>query len=411
VALRSIFLAHRGSSGADTQEQQSAKVLHFPKKITYFCGLFGSEPPKQRYLNTTMLDKLAAIRDKYQYLEEQLSDPAIASDQDKSRKVNKEYKQLQPIVDATVRYERVLANLESAEAVLVGETDPDMRDLAREEIVEMEAQRTSLEEELKVLLTPRDPEDEKDVIFEIRSGTGGDEAALFAGDLFRMYQRYFSQMGWQVEVLDESEGTVGGYAKVVLEVTGENVYGRLKFESGGHRVQRVPETEAKGRVHTSAATVAVLPKMEPEDIDIRKEDIRTDTFRASGAGGQHVNRTESGVRFTHLPTGVVAESTESRSQHKNRDIAMGRLVQQIREMQLQKEQSTLANQRRSLVGSGDRSEKIRTYNWPQNRVTDHRLEGDNKNFNLDKVVEGDLDGLIDALLMADNAEKLKAESE
>jgi peptide chain release factor 1 len=356
-----------------------------------------------------MLDKLIAIREKYQYLEEQLSDPAIASDQDKMRKVNKEYKSLQPVVEVFGKYERVLSNLASAREVLDTESDADLRDMAREEISDLEPQRDTLEEELKVLLTPRDPEDEKDVIFEIRSGTGGDEASLFAGDLYRMYQRYFGDQGWQVEVLDENEGTVGGFAKVVLEITGDNVYGKLKFESGVHRVQRVPETEAKGRVHTSAATVAVLPKMEPEDINIRKEDIRTDVFRASGAGGQHVNRTESGVRFTHLPTGVVAESTESRSQHKNRDIAMGRLVQQIREMQIQKEQSAFASQRRSLVGSGDRSEKIRTYNWPQNRVTDHRLEGDVKNFNLDKVVEGDLGGLIEALLIADNAERMKGE--
>ena len=225
-----------------------------------------------------------------------------------------------------------------------------------------------------------------------------------------MYLRYFQSMGWQVEVLDENPGTVGGFAKIVLEVTGDNVYSKLKFESGAHRVQRIPETEAKGRVHTSAATVAVLPIMEPEDIDIRKEDIRTDVFRASGAGGQHVNRTESGVRFTHLPTGTVAESTESRSQHKNREIAMGRLIQQIREAQANQQPSALASQRRSLVGSGDRSEKIRTYNWPQNRVTDHRLEGDVKNFNLDKVIEGELAEIIEALTIADNAAKLQAET-
>ncbi|MGI9158618.1 MAG: peptide chain release factor 1, partial [Saprospiraceae bacterium] len=265
-------------------------------------------------------------------------------------------------------------------------------------------------EELKVLLTPRDPEDEKDVIFEIRSGTGGDEAALFAGDLYRMYTRYFDTQGWTVELLEESPGAVGGYAKIILDVSGDNVYSKLKFESGAHRVQRIPETEAKGRVHTSAATVAVLPKMEPEDIDIRKEDIRTDVFRASGAGGQHVNRTESGVRFTHLPTGLVAESTESRSQHKNREIAMGRLIQQIQDAQIQQQASARASQRRSLVGSGDRSEKIRTYNWPQNRVTDHRLEGDNKNFNLDRVIEGDLGELIEALTIADQAAKLQAET-
>jgi peptide chain release factor 1 len=323
--------------------------------------------------------------------------------------VNKEYKKLQPIVTTANRYEKVLNDMNSAKDVLNTESDPEMRDMAKEEIAMLQPELDTLEEELKVLLTPRDPEDEKDVIFEIRSGTGGDEAALFAGDLYRMYSKYFAEQGWEVELLEENPGTAGGYSKLVLEVSGDNVYGKLKFESGAHRVQRVPETEAKGRVHTSAATVAVLPKMEPEDIDIRKEDIRTDVFRASGAGGQHVNRTESGVRFTHLPTGAVAESTESRSQHKNREIAMGRLIQQIKEAQLAKEANALSSQRRSLVGSGDRSEKIRTYNWPQNRVTDHRLEGDNKNFNLDRVVEGELGELIEALTIADNAAKLQAD--
>jgi peptide chain release factor 1 len=356
-----------------------------------------------------MIEKLSAIRDKYIYLEEQLSDPAIAGDQDKMRKVNKEYKSLQPIIEAFNRYENVINNLKSAKALLEVETDPEMRDMAKEEMEDLKDREAAIEEELKILLTPKDPDDEKDVIFEIRSGTGGDEAALFAGDLYRMYMRYFASQGWQVEVVDESPGTVGGFSKIILEVTGENVYGKLKFESGAHRVQRVPETEAKGRVHTSAATVAVIPKYEMEDIDIRKEDIRTDVFRASGAGGQHVNRTESGVRFTHLPTGAVAESTESRSQHKNREIAMGRLVQQIRDAQASQFQNAQAAQRRSLVGSGDRSEKIRTYNWPQNRVTDHRLEGDNKNFNLDKVVEGDIEGLIETLIIADNAERMKGE--
>ncbi len=358
-----------------------------------------------------MLEKLQAIREKFLYLEEQLSDPGIVADMDKSKKVNKEYKKLQPIVNAANRYEKVLNDMNSAKDVLNTESDPEMRDMAKEEIAMLQPELDTLEEALKVLLTPRDPEDEKDVIFEIRSGTGGDEAALFAGDLYRMYGKYFAEQGWEVELLEENPGTAGGYSKLVLEVSGDNVYGKLKFESGAHRVQRVPETEAKGRVHTSAATVAVLPKMEPEDIDIRKEDIRTDVFRASGAGGQHVNRTESGVRFTHLPTGAVAESTESRSQHKNREIAMGRLIQQIKEAQLAKEANALSSQRRSLVGSGDRSEKIRTYNWPQNRVTDHRLEGDNKNFNLDRVVEGELGDLIEALTIADNAAKLQADVE
>lgn len=354
-----------------------------------------------------MLDKLQAIREKYLHLEEQLSDPGIVADMDKSKKVNKEYKKLQPIMEAFGKYEKVLSDLESARAVLSAESDPDMREFAKEEISGLEPERDTLEAEIKELLTPKDPEDEKDVIFEIRSGTGGDEAALFAGDLYRMYGRYFASQGWEVEVLDESPGTLGGYGKLVLEVTGENVYGKLKFESGAHRVQRIPDTEAKGRVHTSAATVVVLPKLEMEDVNIRKEDIRTDVFRASGAGGQHVNKTESGVRFTHLPTGAVAESTESRSQHKNRDIAMGRLIQQIKDAQVHQHQSSIASARRSLVGSGDRSEKIRTYNWPQNRVTDHRLEGDNKNFNLDKVIEGDLEGVIEALTITDNAFKMQ----
>ena len=357
--------------------------------------------------NSIMLDKLPAIREKYIHLEEQLSDPGIVADMAKSKKVNQEYKKLQPIMQAFGRYEKVLAELESARRMMAVETDPEMREMGRDEIDTLEPEREALEEQIKTLLTPKDPEDEKDVIFEIRSGTGGDEAALFAGDLYRMYGRYFANQGWEVELVDETPGTVGGYGKLVLEVSGENVYGKLKFESGAHRVQRIPDTEAKGRVHTSAATVVVLPKLEMEDINVRKEDIKTDTFRASGAGGQHVNKTESGVRFTHLPTGMVAESTESRSQHKNRDIAMGRLLQQIKEAQVQQHQSSIASARRSLVGSGDRSEKIRTYNWPQNRVTDHRLEGDNKNFNLDKVIEGGLEELIDTLIIADNAAKLQ----
>ena len=357
-----------------------------------------------------MLDKLTAIREKYLHLEELLADPSTISDMDRWKRINKEYKALQPIVAAFTRYERTYAELAGARQVLAAESDPDMRALAKEEIESLEPQCAALEEDLKVLLTPRDPEDEKDVIFEIRSGTGGDEAALFAGDLYRMYTRYFDAQGWTVEVLEENPGAVGGYAKIILDVSGDNVYSKLKFESGAHRVQRIPETEAKGRVHTSAATVAVLPKMEPEDIAVRKEDIRTDVFRASGAGGQHVNRTESGVRFTHLPTGIVAESTESRSQHKNREIAMGRLIQQIQDAQIQQQASARASQRRSLVGSGDRSEKIRTYNWPQNRVTDHRLEGDNKNFNLDRVIEGELGELIEALTIADHAAKLQAET-
>lgn len=357
-----------------------------------------------------MLDKLIEIREKYVRLEELLADPGTIADMDRWKKVNKEYKGLTPIIELFNQYEKSAANLNSARVMLGQEQDPEMKDMAREEIAMLEPEVLELEEQLKVMMAPKDPEDEKDAIFEIRSGTGGDEAALFAGDLYRMYSRYFETMGWTVEVVDESPGTVGGFAKIILEISGDNVYGRLKFESGAHRVQRVPDTEAKGRIHTSAATVVVLPKFEPEDVDVRKDDLKVDTFRASGAGGQHVNKTESGVRFTHLPTGIVSESTESRSQHKNREIAFNRLFQRIQEAQRDLHQSSVASARRSLVGSGDRSEKIRTYNWPQNRVTDHRLEGDNKNFSLEKIIEGNISELIEALMLADNAEKLKAET-
>ena len=358
-----------------------------------------------------MLAKLAAIREKYLHLEEQMSDPATISNMSRLTKISREYKSLEPLMEAFSSLEKTQAGLESARKMLAEETDEELREMARDEIGLLENERQKMEADLKILLIPRDPEDEKNIILEIRSGTGGDEASLFAGDLFKMYGRFFSEMGWKMEVIDENPGTLGGFSKLILEVSGEGVYGKMKFESGAHRVQRVPETESKGRVHTSAATVAVLPKLELEDIDIRKEDIRTDTFRASGAGGQHVNKTESGVRFTHIPTGIVAESTESRSQHQNRDIAMGRLVQQIKEGRQNLHQSGIAAERKSLVGSGDRSEKIRTYNFPQNRVTDHRLEGENKNWPLEGIVSGNIGQLIEALIVADNANRLSGEQE
>jgi len=278
--------------------------------------------------------------------------------------------------------------------------------MAKEELQELETTKAQMDEELKVLLIPKDPEDAKDVIMEIRSGAGGDEASIFAGDLYRMYTKYFEDKKWKVEILDINEGTVGGYNKIVLEIFGKDVFGHLKFESGAHRVQRVPKTESQGRVHTSAATVVILPKYEEEDIDIKKDDLRTDTFRASGAGGQHVNKTESGVRFTHLPTGIVAESTDSRSQHKNREIALQRLYSKVREVQKAAKEKEQTAHRKSLVGSGDRSDKIRTYNYPQNRVTDHRINL--TLYSLDKIIEGTLDGIIEALQVAENAEKMKA---
>ncbi len=353
-----------------------------------------------------MLDKLKDIENRFLHVEERLADPSVAADQETYVRYSKEYKELKEIVDAYRRYKTVTADLQSARELLHDE-DPEMQEMAKAEVATLKRRQEELKETLKQLLIPKDPDDDKDVIFEIRAGTGGDEASIFAGDLYRMYTRYFERQGWRIEVISLNEGTVGGYKEIVLEVHGEDVNRQLKFEAGTHRVQRVPATETRGRVHTSAATVAVIPIVEEKEINIRKDDIRMDVFRSSGAGGQHVNRTESGVRLTHIPTGIVAESTDSRSQHKNREICMAKLYQRIRQAQREQTAGELASKRRSMVGSGDRSEKIRTYNFPQNRLTDHRINL--TLYNLDKVMEGELDEIIQALIVAENAEKLKAE--
>lgn len=351
-------------------------------------------------------DKLQSIYERYQYVEERLSDPELVSNIKEYQKFSKEYKDLQEIVDVILIYQKKHSAFKQAKEML---NDSDFKALAELELESLEPDILKLEEELKQLLTPKDPEDTKDVILEIRAGTGGDEPSIFAGDLFRMYCRYFDMNELKYEVLDLNEGNVGGYSRIVMEVTGDNVYGKLKFESGAHRVQRVPKTESQGRVHTSAATVVVMPKMELEDVNINKAELRVDTFRSSGAGGQHVNKTESGVRFTHLPSGIVSESQDSRSQHKNREIAFNRLLQKLRDAQVFKYESEVASKRRSLVGSGDRSDKIRTYNFPQNRLTDHRINL--TLYNLDSIVNGYLDEVIQALQLADHAEKLKGETE
>ncbi len=351
-----------------------------------------------------MIDKLEAIYIRFRNLEESLADPAVLADQDRFRKLSKEYGRLRDLVEVYHAYKQVLGNIATSETMLK-DPDPEMREMADLELDELRPRREELEEKARYMLIPRDAEDERGILLEIRSGTGGDEASIFAGDLLRMYERYIETQGWTVEVVDVNEGSQGGYNKVVIEVNGDDVYGHLKFESGAHRVQRVPKTESQGRVHTSAATVAVIPKLEEEDVDIRKSDLKIDTFRASGAGGQHVNKTESAIRITHLPTGIVSESQDGRSQHKNKEIAMTRLYQRILTAQREATESEQAAKRRSLVGSGDRSDKIRTYNYPQNRVTDHRIGL--TLYNLDQIVAGNLAPVVEALQVAENTEKLK----
>lgn len=353
-----------------------------------------------------MFDKLDAIIDRFYYLEEKLSDPETLSDMKQFAKVNKEYKDLKVLVEVIHQYKNINQNIAGSKELLT-DSDPEVREMAQADLDNLTPSLEEIRDRLTFMLIPKDPEDTKDVVFEIRSGTGGDEASIFAGDLFRMYSKYFEKQGFKTEILDENPGSAGGFNKVVIEVYGEDVYGKLKFESGAHRVQRVPKTESQGRVHTSAATIVVMPKFEEEEIDIRKDELKTDTFRAQGAGGQHVNKTESGVRFTHIPTGIVAESTDSRSQHKNREIALQRLYVKIQDSVREKNYHVQKDKRKSLVGTGDRSDKIRTYNYPQNRVTDHRINL--TLYNLDSIMEGDLDEIIQSLQVAENAEKLKGE--
>ncbi len=354
-----------------------------------------------------LYDKLKSIKGKFDRIYEQLSDPNIMSDQAKYISLSKERTQLTEIVEAFKRYETLLKNIEGNQEIIKTSDDKELIDIAENELNELKEKRIKMEEEIKVLLIPKDPDDDKNVIMEIRAGTGGDEAALFAADLYRMYSRYAEVRGWKKEIIDYSDtGGLGGIKEVVFSLIGAGVYGNLKFESGVHRVQRVPETEASGRVHTSAASVAVLPEAEDVEIEINPNDLRIDVFRSGGAGGQNVNKVETAIRITHIPTGLVVQCQDERSQLKNRQKAMKVLKARLYDMKLQEQNKEIAKQRKSMVKSGDRSDKIRTYNYPQNRVTDHRINL--TLYNLAEIMEGDLDELVEKLKLADRTEKLQS---
>lgn len=352
-----------------------------------------------------MLDKLQAIEDRYMDLERMISDPSVIANQSEWQKHTKTHAKLTEIVTQFREYKKVKQGIADALEMLKEKLDSDFRDMVQLELSELKDQEEKLEGELKVLLLPKDPNDDKNVIVEIRGGAGGDEAALFAGDLFRMYTRYADKQGWRTEVLDGNISDLGGFKEVVFSIQGDGAYSKLKFESGVHRVQRVPTTEASGRIHTSTVTVAVLPEAEEVDVEVNQNDLRIDTYCASGAGGQHVNKTESAVRITHIPTGIVVQCQDEKSQLKNRDKAMRVLRAKLLEVAEQKQQAELAQTRKSQVGTGDRSERIRTYNFPQGRVTDHRIGL--TLHKLDFVLNGDLEELVDALVTVDQSERLK----
>ena len=358
-------------------------------------------------LTASMVSKLANLNDRFEEVSGLLADPEVMGDRDRFTALSKEFAELEPVVQCYRELQQLEDNLRESEAMLAEESDAEIRELAEEDIRETGARIDTLIGQLQMLLLPKDPNDHSNVFLEIRAGTGGDEAAIFSGDLLRMYNKYAETQGWRMEVMNERPGEHGGFKEVITRIEGKDVYSRLKFESGAHRVQRVPETESQGRIHTSACTVAIMPEVdEIEAIEIDKKDIREDTFRASGAGGQHVNKTDSAIRLTHLPTGTVVECQDERSQHKNRARAMALLQARLLDAARSAQETEQAENRRQLVGSGDRSERIRTYNFPQGRVTDHRINL--TLYKLDEVIEGDLDAVVQPLIQEHQADRLKS---
>lgn len=354
-----------------------------------------------------MKEKLIAILERVDFVKSELNNPDLVSDIKRLKELNRENKQLAPLAEAAIKYIKMCNDLDSSkEMVASSDTEPELKEMAYEEINELQASIETMEEELRILLIPKDPNDLKNCIIEMRAGTGGDEAGIFCGDLYRMYQKFAEINRFKLEIIDFNESERGGFKEIIFSLSGDDVFGTMKFESGVHRVQRVPDTEASGRLHTSAATVAVLPEAEDIDIQIEENDLRIDIFRAGGKGGQNVNKVETAVRMVHIPTGIVVNCQEERSQLKNRERAMKVLRSRIYEMELKKQQDELASNRKSMVRSGDRSEKIRTYNYPQNRVTDHRLEGDAKNYSLRDVIDGNLMQVIENLKIAERSELL-----
>lgn len=356
--------------------------------------------------NKIILERLEGVKQRFIEVGDLLTHPDILSDMKKYVRLNKEYKELQPVVEAYEKFRLALSNIESARKILATEKDEELREMAKIELDELAERIPEMEEEIKILIIPSDPQDEKNAVMEIRAGTGGDEASIFAGDLFRMYCKYFEERGWKYEINNMSEGTAGGYKEIVMRVTGEKVYGIMKYESGVHRVQRVPQTETQGRIHTSAASVVVLPEADEFDVDLRQDDIRKDTYCSSGPGGQSVNTTYSAIRLTHIPTGIVVTCQDEKSQLKNYDKALKELRTRLYNLEYQKYLDEVSHKRKTMVSTGDRSAKIRTYNYPQGRLTDHRINL--TIYNLPSIMDGNIQEVLDKLQMAENAERLKA---